>query len=154
MRIISTALCMAVIAGVGCSSSTASGEGGSSPAGTSATGTAIVVRSSQFGPMLYNAKKQAIYIFARDAKNKSRCYGECAALWPPVYTKAKPRAGTGVKASLLGTTKRRNGRLQVTYAGRPLYYYVNEGPGQVRCHNVYLNGGIWKVVAPSGRPRA
>lgn len=104
--------------------------------------------------MLFSSKRQAIYVFARDAKNRSRCYGECAALWPPVYTKAKPRAGTGVKTSLLGTTKRRNGRLQVTYAGRPLYYYAHEGPGEVRCHNVYLNGGIWKVVAPSGKPRA
>jgi predicted lipoprotein with Yx(FWY)xxD motif len=116
-------------------------------------GTGIVVRSSQFGQMLFNAKRQAIYVFSADARRKSNCYGECARLWPPVYTAGKPRAGAGVKSSLLGTIRRRGGRLQVTYAGRPLYYYLHEGPGQVLCHNVNLNGGIWKVVAPSGRPR-
>lgn len=115
--------------------------------------TKIVVGKSQFGPMLFNAKRQAIYVFGADARRKSNCYGECARLWPPVYTTGKPRAGAGVKATLLGTTKRRDGRLQLTYAGRPLYYYAHEGPGQVLCHNVNLNGGIWKVVAPSGRPR-
>jgi predicted lipoprotein with Yx(FWY)xxD motif len=120
---------------------------------TSTAGTKVVVGKSQFGSMLFNAKRQAIYVFGADARRKSNCYGECARLWPPVYTTAKPRAGAGVKASLLGTTKRRDGRLQLTYAGRPLYYYAHEGPGQVLCHNVDLNGGIWKVVAPSGRPR-
>jgi len=116
-------------------------------------GASIVVRGSQFGPMLFNAGKQAIYVFQRDSKDKSNCYGDCAALWPPVYTTGTPRGGSGVKASLLGTIKRRDGRRQVTYAGRPLYFYAHEGPGQVLCHNVDLNGGIWKVVAPSGIPR-
>jgi predicted lipoprotein with Yx(FWY)xxD motif len=119
----------------------------------SSSGAKIVVGKSQFGTMLFNSKRQAIYVFGADARRKSNCYGECQRLWPPVYTKGAPRAGDGVKTSLLGTLKRRDGRLQVTYAGRPLYYYAHEGPGQVRCHNVNLNGGIWKVVAPSGRPR-
>lgn len=123
------------------------------PSVTTSAGTRIVVGKSQFGPMLFNGKRQAIYVFGADGRRKSNCYGECARLWPPVYTTSKPRAGPGVKASLLGTAKRRDGRLQVTYAGRPLYYYLHEGPGQVLCHNVDLNGGIWKVVAPSGRPR-
>ena len=56
-----------------------------------------------------------------------------------------------MKASLLGTVKRRDGRLQVTYADQPLYFYVNEGPGEVRCHNVNLNGGLWWVVGPDGK---
>src|SRR5215211_205873 len=111
-----------------------------------ATGTRIILAGSEFGSMLYGADKQAIYIFQRDPKGKSACYGECATAWPPVYTKGEPRAGKGVKASLLGTTKRRDGRLQVTYAGQPLYFYDHEGPGEVRCHNVNLNGGLWWVV--------
>jgi predicted lipoprotein with Yx(FWY)xxD motif len=124
--------------------------------GTSASadaGTGIVVRNSQFGRMLFNSNRQAIYVFERDSRNRSNCYGACAAAWPPVYTTAKPRALAGVQKSLLGTIRRRGGRLQVTYAGRPLYYYAHEGPGQVLCHDVNLNGGIWKVVAPNGRPR-
>jgi predicted lipoprotein with Yx(FWY)xxD motif len=113
-------------------------------------GAKITLGSSEFGRMLFNSRKQAIYIFERDQKNQSNCYGECAAAWPPVYTRGEPQAGNGVKASLLGTTKRRDGRLQVTYAGKPLYYYAHEGPGEVKCHNVNLNGGFWWVVGPDG----
>jgi predicted lipoprotein with Yx(FWY)xxD motif len=115
--------------------------------------TKVVVGKSQFGTMLFNAKRQAIYVFSADGRRKSNCYGDCARAWPPVYTTGKPRAGIGVNASLLGTARRKDGRLQVTYAGRPLYYYAHEGPGQVLCHDVNLNGGIWKVLAPDGRPR-
>ena len=117
-------------------------------------GTRIVLGDSEFGSMLFNAKKQAIYIFENDPKNKTVCYGECAEAWPPVYTKGKPVAGKGVRARLLGTIKRRDGRRQVTYAGQPLYYYDHEGPGQVLCHDVFLNGGYWWVVGPSGKRRA
>ncbi len=117
-------------------------------------GTRIVLADSQFGSMLFNAKKQAIYIFENDPQNKTVCVDECAEAWPPVFTKGEPVAGDGVKASLLGTIKRPDGGRQVTYAGRPLYYYAHEGPGQVLCHNVNLNGGYWWVVGPSGRRRA
>jgi predicted lipoprotein with Yx(FWY)xxD motif len=113
-------------------------------------GTRIVLGSSEFGQMLFNSKKQAIYIFERDQKDKSNCYGDCAVAWPPVFTRGEPQAGNGVKASLLGTIKRRDGKSQVTYNGKPLYYYVNEGPGEVKCHNVNLNGGFWWVVGADG----
>jgi predicted lipoprotein with Yx(FWY)xxD motif len=118
-----------------------------------AAGTTISLRDSEFGSMLFGPKRQATYVFQRDGRNLSRCYGACARAWPPVYTTGRPVAGRGVRASLLGTTRRRDGRLQVTYRGRPLYYYAHEGPGQVRCHNVFLNGGLWWVVGPDGRRR-
>jgi predicted lipoprotein with Yx(FWY)xxD motif len=117
-------------------------------------GTRIVLGDSEFGEMLFDSKKQAIYIFENDPKGKTVCYGECAEAWPPVLTKGKPKAGDGVRASLLGTVKRRNGARQVTYAGKPLYFYSHEGPGEVRCHNVNLNGGFWWVVGPDGNRRA
>jgi predicted lipoprotein with Yx(FWY)xxD motif len=120
---------------------------------TARKGTKIILRDSEFGTMLFGSNRQAIYIFQNDSKGKTVCYGECARAWPPVFTRGKPRAGEGVRKSLLGTIKRRNGRRQVTYAGQPLYYYVNEGPGEVRCHNVNLNGGLWWVVGPDGRRR-
>ena len=116
-------------------------------------GTTITLRSSDFGRMLFNARRQAIYVFENDRRNRSNCYGECARDWPPVFTKGAPRAARGVDASLLGTIRRRDGRRQVTYAGRPLYYYANEGPGQVLCHNVDLNGGFWWAVGRDGRRR-
>ena len=118
-----------------------------------AKGTTITVAGSEFGPILFDSKKQAIYIFENDSEGKTVCYGECAEAWPPVFTDGEPKAGEGVKQSLLGTVKRRDGKLQVTYAGKPLYFYAHEGPGEVRCHNVDLNGGLWWVVGPDGRRR-
>jgi predicted lipoprotein with Yx(FWY)xxD motif len=117
-------------------------------------GTTVVLGDSEFGPMLFDSKDQAIYVFERDPKGESACYGECAAAWPPVLTKGEPKAADGVDASLLGTAERRDGKLQLTYAGRPLYFYAHERPGEVKCHNVDLNGGLWWVVGPNGEPRA
>jgi predicted lipoprotein with Yx(FWY)xxD motif len=118
-----------------------------------AEGTKIVTARSRYGRMLFDSRKQAIYVFQRDRRNRSSCYGACARLWPPVLTKGEPRAASGARQSLLGKIRRRGGRLQVTYAGKPLYFYAHEGPGQVLCHNVFLNGGLWWVVGPDGKRR-
>jgi predicted lipoprotein with Yx(FWY)xxD motif len=118
------------------------------------TGTVVHVGDSQFGSMVYGPRNRAIYIFQRDSRGETNCYGECAEAWPPVLTRGEPRARGGAKQSLVGTVKRRDGGVQVTYAGQPLYYYANEGPGEVRCHNVDLNGGLWWVIGPNGKRRA
>ena len=123
------------------------------PAATPGKGTKIAVGDSEFGTMLFGSNNQAIYAFQNDTRGKSVCYGECARAWPPVLTMGKPRAGKGVRKSLLGTVGRRNGSRQVTYAGKPLYFYAHEAPGEVRCHNVNLNGGFWWVVGPNGKRR-
>jgi predicted lipoprotein with Yx(FWY)xxD motif len=119
----------------------------------SAAGTRITVSRSEFGPMVWGPKRQAIYVFQRDRGRQSRCYGECAEAWPPVYTTRRPVAGKGARRSLLGTIRRRDGRLQVTYRGRPLYYYAHERAGEVRCHNVNLHGGLWWVIGADGKRR-
>lgn len=119
----------------------------------SAAGTRIEVAKSDFGPMLWGPKRQAIYVFQKDGFKRSRCSGACADAWPPVYTKGSPVAGKGTRKSLLGTIRRRDGRRQVTYRGRPLYYYAHEGSGEVRCHNVDLNGGLWWVIGADGKRR-
>jgi predicted lipoprotein with Yx(FWY)xxD motif len=117
-----------------------------------AKGTEVVLGDSEFGEMLYDENDQAIYVFERDPSGKSACYDECAVAWPPVPASGEPVAGEGIDASLLGTTERRDGNSQITYGGRPLYYYAHEGPGEVRCHNVDLNGGFWWVVGRDGEP--
>ncbi len=114
-------------------------------------GTEIVVADSEFGPMLFDKRKQAIYLFDVEKTDEPKCYDDCAEAWPPVLTDGEPVAGTGVKASLLGTTERSDGKTQVTYGGHPLYYYAHEGPGEVECHDVFLNGGNWYVVQPNGK---
>jgi predicted lipoprotein with Yx(FWY)xxD motif len=58
--------------------------------------------------------------------------------------------GRGASRSLLGTTRRRDGTRQLTYAGRPLYYYAADPVGQVLCQNVREFGGLWLVVRGSG----
>ena len=115
-------------------------------------GTEIVLGDSEFGDMLFDSRDQAIYVFENDDRDETNCYGECAEAWPPVYTEGDPAAGDGVDAAKLGTIERRDGRLQITYAGRPLYYYAHEAPGEVKCHNVDLNGGLWWVVGADGEP--
>jgi predicted lipoprotein with Yx(FWY)xxD motif len=116
-------------------------------------GSTITLQDSDFGPMLFDSNKQAIYVFERDGRDESVCYRGCAEAWPPVFTNGPPRAGAGVREALLGTIKRRDGRAQVTYAGRPLYFYAHEDPGVVLCHNVNLNGGYWWAIGADGRRR-
>lgn len=121
-------------------------------ASKAAKGTRVKVVGSEYGRVIADGKGEALYLFDKETSKKPRCYGACAAVWPPVLTKGKPVAGSGAKQSLLGTTKRANGKLQVTYAGRPLYYYVDDSPGTILCHDVEEFGGLWLVVKPSGQP--
>jgi predicted lipoprotein with Yx(FWY)xxD motif len=122
------------------------------PAATpaAAAGTVITVADSEFGPMLFDDTGQAIYLFDIEKTPTPECYDACAEAWPPVLTDGAPVAAGGARADLLGTSPRTDGSMQVTYAGHPLYFYVNEGKNEVRCHNVFLNGGLWFVVTPDG----
>ena len=114
-------------------------------------GKAIKVMSSRYGRMLFDGRGRAIYLFTKERGSRSRCYGQCAVAWPPVFTSGRPRARGGVDQGLLGTTRRRDGRRQVTYNGHPLYYYISDvRAGQVTCQNVVEFGGTWLVVDPSG----
>ena len=115
-------------------------------------GTRIRVVRSQFGRVVADRKGEALYLFDKETGKRPQCYGECARAWPPVLTKGKPRAFKGARARLLGTTRRRNGKKQVTYRGHPLYYYVSDAPGRILCQDVEEFGGTWLVVKPSGRP--
>lgn len=115
-------------------------------------GIGITTGESQFGEILFDEDDRAIYYFDKEKTVESECYGACAAAWPPVLTEGRPVARRGARDALLGTTERRDGSTQVTYDGRPLYYYVDEPPGQVLCHNVDEFGGLWLVIRPDGAP--
>jgi predicted lipoprotein with Yx(FWY)xxD motif len=113
----------------------------------------IVVKDSEFGQVLFDANGQVVYVFEIDGRNRSACESaECVEAWPPVLTREPPSAGAGADKSLLGTIRRGDGRLQVTYNGRPLYFYEHESPGEIKCHNVDLHGGLWWIVTPRGEP--
>lgn len=115
-------------------------------------GTVITTSGSDYGTMLFDATGQAIYLFDKEATSTSRCYGPCADAWPPVLTAGAPRARGETQADLLGTVRRMDGSLQVTYAGHPLYFYAHEDKHQVLCHDVEEFGGLWLVVTPGGDP--
>ena len=113
-------------------------------------GTQIVAADSEFGPMLFDATGQAIYLFDVETTSAPACYDACAEAWPPVLTEGEPVAGAGVDGSLLATTQRSDGTIQVTYKNHPLYFYAHEGRQEVKCHDVFMNGGNWYVVQPDG----
>jgi predicted lipoprotein with Yx(FWY)xxD motif len=115
-------------------------------------GRTIKAVGSQFGKVVADARGEAFYLFDKEQGKRSQCYGACARAWPPVLTRGRPQAGKGVKASLLGTTRRKNGKLQATYKGHPLYYYVDDEPGLILCQDVAEFGGLWLVVKPNGDP--
>jgi predicted lipoprotein with Yx(FWY)xxD motif len=118
---------------------------------TAAAGTTVRIASSPLGRILVDSKGRTLYDFAPDARGRSTCYGACAALWPPLTTIGKPRAGSGVAASLLGTTKRTDGKVEVTYGGHPLYYYVADSKrGETTGQGLNQFGAPWWVISPAG----
>jgi predicted lipoprotein with Yx(FWY)xxD motif len=120
--------------------------------GSTEAGQTLKLRNTRYGPILFDGRDRVLYGFTRDKRGgMSTCYGACATAWPVYFAKGKVRAMRGVKQSLIGTVRRRNGRLQVTYNGWPLYFYAHEGPREVKCQNVNEFGGLWLVVKASGK---
>ena len=112
----------------------------------------LTVRSTEFGKALFGPTGKVLYVFGADRGSRSNCYGVCAAAWPPLLTSAAPVAAAGVEAKLLGMTKRKDGRLQVTYNGHPLYYYSADKAGKVMCQHANMHGGLWLIIKPNGQP--
>lgn len=160
----------AVLAVSGCggssSSSSGSAEGGAYGSGgeTSASKTANANSESsaavaavkvasvpKVGKVVADAEGFTVYDFHKDQGTKSACYGACAKAWPPVTTSGAPKAMSGAEASKLGTTKRSDGTVQVTYAGHPLYTFVEDAkPGEAKGNDVSAFGGQWYALMPSG----
>jgi predicted lipoprotein with Yx(FWY)xxD motif len=122
----------------------------STPAAAAATGGTVAAASSPLGQILVAKNGMTLYMFASDKNGKSSCTGQCTSFWPP-YT-GTPKAGSGLDASLLGTTKRADGSTQVTYDGHPLYTYSGDpAPGDTNGQGQNTFGALWWVVAPSGK---
>lgn len=117
-----------------------------------ASGTAIGVASTRLGTVLVDSHGRTLYLFLADSGTTSNCNSAaCVQYWPPVLTKGAPSAVSGLNATLLGTTTRRDGTTQVTYGGHPLYYFLaDKKPGDVSGQGVNGFGAPWYVVSPSG----
>jgi predicted lipoprotein with Yx(FWY)xxD motif len=124
------------------------------PTATRAAKPTVTVRETSLGKILVDRRGRTLYMFAPDRKGKSVCYGQCAVDWPPLYTTAKAKLGVkgGAKASLVGRTKRKDGRFQVTYRSHPLYLFKYDSKaGQLNGQNYLGDGGKWWVLTPAGR---
>jgi len=118
-----------------------------------ATGAAVVSAASvpKLGRLLVDSRGHTLYDFHNDRGTTSSCYRRCAATWPPLTTEGPPQAGNGAEAAKLGTTERRDGGTQVTYAGHPLYGYVeDEAPGEANGNDIESFGAEWYALEPSG----
>jgi predicted lipoprotein with Yx(FWY)xxD motif len=149
---------LAVGCGGGGSSATASAPPKTTTAGTantsitSARAATVRVANSRLGKILVNSSGRTLYLFKKDSGKKSACFGQCASFWPPLRTSGKPKAGSGVKSSLLGTIKRSDGKAQVTYNGHPLYTFVmDKKAGDTNGEGVTAFGGKWFAISPSGK---
>jgi predicted lipoprotein with Yx(FWY)xxD motif len=119
--------------------------------GAAARGPVVSTATSSLGRILVNAQGHTLYLFGKDKNGKSACSGMCATNWPPLIATAKPRAGAGVKASRLGTTKRADGRLQVTYNHHPLYTFIMDTKkGQTNGEGLNAFGGVWDAISSAG----
>jgi len=111
----------------------------------------VKVRTTSLGKILVAGNNKPLYLFMHDKSAKSTCSADCATFWPPLVTTGSPKAGAGVKASMLGTTKRADGRTQVTYHGHPLYYFSKDNAGGAatgQATNAF--GAFWYAVSPTG----
>ncbi|HJZ61685.1 MAG TPA: hypothetical protein VKD47_05925 [Miltoncostaeaceae bacterium] len=114
--------------------------------------TPVKVGNTNLGRVLVDAHGKTLYVWAHDKTSTSTCNGPCAQFWPPLISRGKASPLAGVQAKLLGTSRRRDGRLQITYAGHPLYYFANDTrPGQTNGEGLTGFGGRWDPVATTGK---
>ena len=142
------ALLFLVVASCGGSSSTGASQ---TPTPASAA-TVAAASNAKLGTILVDGSGRTLYLFEADRGTSSTCYNACATYWPPLLTNGAPVAGTGVNPALLGTTKRTDGTIEVTYGGHPLYYVVTDhNPGDASGQGVDNFGAAWDVVGPDGK---
>jgi predicted lipoprotein with Yx(FWY)xxD motif len=127
---------------------TSAAQATEAPAVADTGATVTLGQNDQLGSVLVDEQGMTLYLFTKDTPNTSNCYDQCATAWPPLLTTGDPVAGEGIDASLLGTTTRTDGSVQVTYNGWPLYYYEkDQAPGDVTGQDV---GDVWFVVSATG----
>ena len=114
-------------------------------------GATVSAANSKLGRILADSRGRTLYLFENDKRGHSACAGACATYWPPLLTNSKPTGARAAKQALLGTTRRADGTTQVTYAGHPLYRFVQDSkPGQTTGQDLHDFGAGWYVVAPAG----
>ena len=143
---------LTALAVAGCGGGNDGGNASAAPPKTASGRTATIgVENSDLGKILDDSKGDTLYLFKKDSGTESACSGACATNWPPLRASGKPVAGSGVSASMIGTTPRSDGKPQVTYNGHPLYTFTgDQNPGDTSGQGVNAFGGLWYVLSPAG----
>ena len=150
---IAPALAALVVAGCGGGSSGSTQQSNTQSKAATGSGAAasVSLRKLNVGNALVDSQGRTLYLFEADKGPMSTCNGACASLWPPDTTAGTPKAGPGVDAAKLGTTKRSDGTLEVTYNGHPLYRYAPDTKaGEDAGQGLNQFGAKWYVLAASG----
>jgi predicted lipoprotein with Yx(FWY)xxD motif len=114
-------------------------------------GIVSAAKVDDLGTILVDSEGRTLYDFHKDEGGASSCYGACAGAWPPLLTEGDPQAQGAADRSMLGTTERKDGTTQVTYAGHPLYTYVgDQKPGEANGNDIDQFGAEWYALQPSG----
>jgi predicted lipoprotein with Yx(FWY)xxD motif len=123
----------------------------SAPGAESGAGVVSLGNAQELGMVLVDSNGMTLYDFHKDKGTTSSCYGACAEAWPPALTEGEPTVGNGAMSSQLGTTERKDGTMQVTYAGHPLYTFVEDKkPGEANGNDVSAFGAQWYALKGSG----
>lgn len=135
----------------GGSSESKSASSESAPGAESGAGVVSLGNVQKLGMVLVDSSGMTLYDFHKDQGTTSSCYGPCAEGWPPMLTEGEPTVGNGATASKLGTTERKDGTMQVTYAGHPLYTFVEDKkPGEANGNDVSAFGAQWYALKGNG----
>jgi len=158
---------MLVVAIAGCgggdstSSEATSSPDGAAPTPTSggkssgapepgAWGVAFGAETAELGIIIVDLSGHTLYTFDKDQGKTSTCYGACAKAWPPALTEGKPEARGEASPAKVGATNRKDGTVQLTYAGHPLYRYSGDKGGEIKGNDVHAFGGEWYAIRPNG----
>jgi predicted lipoprotein with Yx(FWY)xxD motif len=137
--------------GKGSSATSSSAEKTTSGSGSGGVAFVSLASVPKLGPVLIDSKGFTLYDFHKDKGTKSACYGSCVKVWPPLTTAGAPQPSNGAMASKLGTIKRSDGTVQVTYAGHPLYTYaVDKKPGEANGNDFSSYGAQWYALKANG----
>ena len=143
---------LVALAAAACGGSSSGGtQKVSSQSGGGGSAAVVATKSGSNGMYLVDSKGMTLYLFKKDTSTKSTCSSACASYWPPYTTSGTPTVSGSAQQSMVGTSKRSDGKTQVTYNGHPLYYFAQDSnPGDTNGQGTTFFGGEWNIVAPNG----